>query len=99
VAGWSVKRLVAAVAGAAAVVAGFLRLRQGRRPAAEVEPGPSPADELRARLDETRAAEEASEPAAPEPAGEPAAGETPSDVDARREEVHERARQAIDELE
>jgi hypothetical protein len=90
------KRVVGAAAAAAAVVAGFLRLRGRRRP--EPELGPSHADELRARLDEARVAE-ASE-AVPEPAEEEpaAAGSATSELDERRSAVHERARRAIDEL-
>jgi hypothetical protein len=48
--------------------------------------GPSPADGLRAKLDETRV----EAPAAPEPEAEP-----PAD---RRADVHARARAAMDEL-
>ena len=57
----------------------------------EAEPsGPDPrAEELRTKLAESRAAEA-------ESGDEPASGE--SDLDARRREVHERARGSIDEL-
>jgi hypothetical protein len=70
-----------------AVLAGLLGLRALLRRRARAAEGP-PVDELRAKLAESRAAEEQppdAEPGAP-------------DVDARRAEVHERARQAIDEL-
>ena len=54
---------------------------------------PDPADELRAKLEESRAAAEDRE--------EFEAGETPideADPEARRRRVHERARARIDEL-
>jgi hypothetical protein len=69
------KRLLALVAGGLGLRA---LLRRRSRPALS----PSPADDLRARLEATKA---------PSPA--PAA-----DVDARRADVQARARQAIDEL-
>ena len=68
-----------------AVVLGALglgALLKRRRPAPAVEP--EPVEDLRAKLAETRAPE-------PEPEPEP-------DVADRRADVHERARQAIDEL-
>lgn len=80
----AVKRLLALVLGGLGLRA-FLRRR---RPAAI---GPSPADELRAKLDATKGPEPEPEPT-PEP--EPAA----DDVDARRADVHARARQALDDL-
>jgi hypothetical protein len=55
---------------------------------AHVEPD-DPADELRAKLAETRAAEEAT------PAEEPAPPET---LEERRRRVHEEGRSAIDEM-
>jgi hypothetical protein len=77
-----VKRLLA-------VLAGVLGLRAllRRRPAPAS--APDPAEDLRARLAETRATAEAQrdEAASPEPP-----------VDDRRADVHARARQAIDEL-
>jgi hypothetical protein len=64
-------------------------LRRSRKPA-PAEPVPadtdSLAEELRAKLAESRAAVE--EPVVDEPA----------DIDARRRDVHDRARQALDEL-
>jgi hypothetical protein len=73
-----VKRLLALIAGGLGVGA-FLRRRRVR-PAAEA-PG---ADDLRAKLAESKVEEPAAPPAA--------------DVDSRRAGVHERARQAIDDL-
>jgi hypothetical protein len=85
-----VTRLLALAAAAAGLWA-LLRRRRRRSAPAELEP--SPADELRARLAESRVAEAA-------PAEEPAVVARPveAEVDGRRREVHERARQSIDEL-
>jgi len=66
-------------------LAAWLRWRGGKPP----EPELSPADELRARLSEARAAQE-------EPAVE--AEPEPADPQERRRAVHERARQQLDEL-
>jgi hypothetical protein len=80
-----VKRLVALAVGAFGVRA-LLRRRAH---------GAEPADELRAKLAANRTTPE------PEPEPEPAAtaADEPLDgVDARRADVHARARQAIDEL-
>ena len=74
------KRLLALVAGGLGLRA-FLKRRS--RPAVS----PSPADDLRAKLAQTKAQEE------PEP--EPAQPET---VEGRRADVHAKARQAIDDL-
>jgi len=76
-----VKRLLALLVGGLGVRA---LLRRRSQPATAA----SPADELRAKLSETRAPEA-------EPGPEP---ESRDDVDARRADVHERARQALDEL-
>jgi len=73
-----VKRLLALLVGGLGLRA---LLRRRSSPALE----PSPADDLRAKLAESRATVE------PEPDG-------PPDVDSRRADVHSRARQAIDEL-
>jgi hypothetical protein len=102
-----VKRLLAVLLGGLGLRALFRR-----RPASIG--GPDPARELRAKLDETRppVAEVAHEPEAevpPEPEPEPAPGpepgsesdaadQEPQDVPTRRAEVHDRARQAIDDL-
>jgi hypothetical protein len=74
-----VKRLLALLLGGL----GLRALLRRHRPAPL---GPSPADDLRAKLDETRVEE-----AAPEPEPEP-------DVGDRRADVHARARAAMDEL-
>jgi len=76
-----VKRLLALLLGGL----GLRALLRRRLPATA---GPSPADDLRAKLDETRVDEPAPEP---EPEAEPSAGD-------RRADVHARARAAMDEL-
>jgi len=76
-----VKRLVAVVLGALGITA-WLRRRQ--RPA----PEPSPADDLRAKLAETKAEPEPE--AVPEPPHD--------DIATRRADVHDRAREAMAEL-
>jgi hypothetical protein len=83
------RRLVAWLAGAAAGLAayGALKRRRSERRALP-EQGLDPrADELRARLAETRDGEA-------EPAGEP----EPLDPEARRRRVHEQGRAALDEM-
>ena len=76
------KRLIALLVGSFGLGA-YLRRRRRR-----FEPEYSPADELKAKLAESRAAEG-------EPQAEPV---LESDLEARRREVHERARGAIDDL-
>ena len=68
-------------------------LRRRRRTVSATAPPDteSLAEELRAKLAESRATSE--EPAAQEPALA-----EPSDLDSRRRDVHDRARQALDEL-
>lgn len=68
-----------------ALIAGLFGLRVFLRRRALSAPGPEPADELRAKLAETRADDE------PAPSSN-------GSVDSRRADVHERARKAIDEL-
>ncbi len=69
-------------------VAGLLLYRRLRRAPAP-EPAPAPhAEELRRKLDETRAREDA-------PAPESALTD---DLETRRREVHERGRAAVDEM-
>jgi hypothetical protein len=62
--------------------------------------GPSPADELRRRLAETKAAAEPEpEPEAdPEPTDPEPTDPEPTDPETRRRELHERARARLDEL-
>ncbi len=77
-----VKRLLALIVGAL----GLRALLRRRQPAPA---GPSPADDLRAKLAESRATVDAQAEDATEP--EPT-------VDDRRADVHARARRAIDDL-
>jgi hypothetical protein len=77
------KRLLALVAGGLGLRA---LLKRRSRPALS----PSPAEDLRAKLAETKAQEPESEPE-PEPV-------QPETVEGRRADVHAKARQAIDDL-
>jgi hypothetical protein len=70
-----------------ALLLGGLGLRALLRRHKPAPVGPSPADDLRAKLEETRA----DEPAPPEPEAAPPLAD-------RRADVHARARSAIDEL-
>lgn len=81
------KRLLALVAGGLGLRA---LLKRRSRPALS----PSPAEDLRAKLAQTKTSEPEPEPAS-EPEPEPAQPET---VEGRRADVHAKARQAIDDL-
>jgi hypothetical protein len=91
-----VKRLTAWLAGALGSAAVYRALK--RQPASAplgTDPAdPNPADELKAKLAEARAA---GDDRAEFEAGETPVDEVP-DVDARRQSVHEQARAAIDEM-
>jgi hypothetical protein len=80
-----VKRFLAIAAGGLGIGA---YLRRRRRSAKPVEQESSLAEELRAKLAESRAAE----------AAEPAPTSLETDLEARRREVHERAKRSIEEL-
>jgi hypothetical protein len=86
-----VKRLTAWLAGA---LGGAAVYRAWRRKPAPLPPEPDPADELKAKLAEARAA---GDDRAEFEAGETPVDEAP-DVDVRRASVHEQARAAIDEM-
>jgi hypothetical protein len=75
-----VKRLLA-------ILLGGLGLRALLRRRTPASLGPSPAEGLRAKLDESRAEEQVQAPPEAEPS-----------VDERRADVHARAREAIDDL-
>jgi hypothetical protein len=87
-----VRGLVLAVVGAFGLMAWWRK----RRHADETPPddlGPDPADELRAKLAESRAADDdEEEPAMPE------TGRSPLDPQSRRQDLHERARASMDDL-
>jgi DNA-directed RNA polymerase specialized sigma24 family protein len=85
-----VKRWLAVVAGGFGLAAYFRRRRRRRTDGLEADP----ADELRAKLAQAREGDAEPEPAPPP---EPEPGDT-DDVSARRREVHEQARKAIDDL-
>jgi hypothetical protein len=77
-------RRLLVLTGLVALVAYILRRRNV--PSVTAEPDVDPAEELRRKLDETRAR------------AEPEAAELSDDLDARRREVHERARASADEM-
>ena len=79
------KRWIAVVAGGFGLVAYLRRRRRSEPTQAE------PADELRAKLAASRAESD-------EPAGETTEPAAADEVGDRRRDVHERARQAVDEL-
>ena len=82
------RRLLALLGGIALLRAWLARGRTHDAPAA---PDPR-ADELRRRLDESRALAEE------EPPEDFTSGETPVDAEGRRRDVHARGRSAIDEM-
>ena len=89
------RRTLGWLAGALGVAGAIKALKGGAQPVpAPVEPVPDPrADELRRRLEEAKSLEGERE--------EFEAGETPvdeADPDAKRRDVHDRARAAIDEM-
>jgi hypothetical protein len=79
------------VAGALGLAALLRALRGRRATPPDVSPAPDPADELRAALAERR-------DAAPPPAADDAGPVVPGTVDERRQQVHERAREALDAM-
>jgi hypothetical protein len=94
-----VKRWLAVVVGGFGLAAYLRRRRRRRAASAEVEP----ADELRAKLAEARREEPGGDDSAPEAVDEPepdpnVEGPARNDLGQRRNDVHGRARQALDEL-
>ena len=87
-----VRGLVLAVVGAFGLMAWWRKRRHtDETPPVDLEP--DPADELRAKLAESRAADEDDdEPAPSEPEG------SPLDPQSRRQDIHERARASMDDL-
>ena len=97
------RRLTAWIGGAVGGITAYRFLRRERAATAPPEPETAAeqderADELRARLAESRAAEPvvAEPPAEPMSEEEPAA--EPESPDARRRQVHEEGRSALDEM-
>lgn len=91
------KRLIAWVAGAAGGLAAY-RAVKGKRHPLQAEPDPGAdarAEELKARLQHAR--EAAADPDVREPAAEPQDAVLP-DPAARRAQVHEQGRAALDEM-
>jgi hypothetical protein len=96
------RRLTAWIGGAVGGIAAYRLLRRRSQPA----PEPSPADtdaraeELRAKLAETRTVEPVVEDAPAEPAAEVTVEEPPEpeSPDERRRQVHEEGRAAVDEM-
>jgi hypothetical protein len=97
-----VKRLTAWVGGAAGGFVAYRLLRR-RRPQVAPEPSPEPgttqsdarADELRARLDESREAEPTIAPVVEDTPVEEPEQESPED---RRRRVHDEGRAALDDM-
>ena len=83
---------IAALLGAAA----FWRRHKRAQELPAAETGPDPAEELRAKLAESRAADEQVPADDQKPAVDPDA--SPLDSEVRRQSVHDRARASIDEL-
>ncbi|HEY4235855.1 MAG TPA: hypothetical protein VGM45_00795 [Gaiellaceae bacterium] len=92
------RRLTAWIAGVAGGVVAYRFWRRRPQAAAELSPEPTTdeqdhrADELRAKLAESRAEDEPS-PAEPDDPDDP-----PEAVDERRQRVHEEGRAALDEM-
>ena len=85
------KRFAAVFVGGLGLGALLRRRRRVASAPASAADTDSLAEELRAKLAESRTASE-------EPAAEESADPEPSDLDSRRRDVHDRARQALDEL-
>ncbi len=82
--------LAGLAAGAGALLLFRRRLLRRRKPGAQA---PDPAEELKRKLDESRAV-----PAEPEPAAEPHPEPSRESLADRRRQVHERGRGAIDRM-
>jgi hypothetical protein len=90
------RRFYAWLAGFVGGAAAYRAFRRTPRTQPQLEHGPDPADELKAKLAEARAAGDDRDAFE---AGETPVDEAPDpDVDARRRSVHEQARAAIDEM-
>jgi hypothetical protein len=97
-----VRRLTAWIGGAAGGFVAYRLLRR-RRPQVAPEPSTEPgttqpdarADELRAKLDESREPEPTTEPVVEEPSAEEPEQQSPED---RRRRVHDEGRAALDDM-
>jgi hypothetical protein len=90
------RRLYAWLAGFVGGAAAYRAFKRAPRPQPQPERGVDPAEELKAKLAEARAAGDDREAFE---AGETPVDEAPDpDVEARRRSVHEQARAAIDEM-
>ncbi len=99
------RRLVAWIGGVVGGITAYRLLRRRPQVAAEPSPEPAPAqpderaDELRAKLADSRAAEPVvAEPPVEPTVEEPPEPEEPPSPQDRRREVHEEGRAALDEM-
>ena len=98
------RRLTAWIGGAVGAIAAYRLLRRRPQPTAEPSLETEPdarAEELRAKLAESRPAEPAVEPVVHEPPPDPQAEQRPAEQespDERRQRVHEEGRAALDEM-
>jgi hypothetical protein len=94
------RRLTAWIGGAVGAITAYRWLR--RRPQGAPEPAPAAADEraeeLRAKLAESRVAEPVAEETPPEPAAEKEPAIEEESPEGRRRRVHEEGRAALDEM-
>ena len=89
------KRLVAWVGGVAGGIAAYRLLKRPPEPAPAPEGADDPAEELKAKLAESRVAEPAVEEAPAEPE---VAGPEPESPEDRRQRVHEEGRATLDDM-
>jgi hypothetical protein len=97
------RRLTAWIGGTLGGITAYRLLRRRPQTAAEAPPAPAPpaddrAEELRAKLAESRVAEPPAQPIAEEPPPGPEVEDEPESPDARRRRVHEEGRAALDEM-
>jgi hypothetical protein len=90
-----VRGLLVGIAGLLGALA-FWRRRRKPAELAAADTGPDPAEELRAKLAENRASDDAVEE--PEQVAVADAEASPLDPETRRQSLHDRARASIDEL-
>jgi hypothetical protein len=99
-----VRRLTAWIAGVASGVLAYRFWRRHSQAAAEPSPEPESttadarAEELRAKLEESRTAEPVVEEPPPEPVAEEEPAAEPESPEDRRRRVHEEGRSALDDM-